>query len=457
MTKLNQLFIRSFVIIVVFITISSSVAVYMWFENIYLKQVETNLSQNIDSLILSAKSSDDFANFVDGFKSKTGVRTTIITDEGVVIAESDKDIDDMDNHKNREEILQLKSSDIGFSIRVSDTTGKKHLYVVKKATIGDREYFVRMAQDIDRIEEKFLTLSLQIVAIFLVSLLIAFFLFFRIGRLIKKETYSIEDMLNRLLEKRSIDEEKESKIYEFYTISYLLSRVGKKLKTRQKQKSKQAAKLKLANLQKDDIISALSHEFKNPIAIIKGYCETLQKDEVNKEIESRFLSKIEKNANKMNDMLDRLRLSLKLEDGKYALNFEKTDMKALIEDIIGEFASSHGDREILFEGSSVHMEIDRLLFSIALGNIIENALKYSEGKIEIELKEESLSIKDSGIGLEKSDIKKVTQKFYRVSQNSWNNSLGLGLNITYNVIKLHNFKLEIDSEKNVGSTFKILF
>jgi signal transduction histidine kinase len=132
-------------------------------------------------------------------------------------------------------------------------------------------------------------------------------------------------------------------------------------------------------------------------------------------------------------------------------------MKALIEDIIGEFASSHGDREILFEGSSVHMEIDRLLFSIALGNIIENALKYSEGKIEIELKEESLSIKDSGIGLEKSDIKKVTQKFYRVSQNSWNNSLGLGLNITYNVIKLHNFKLEIDSEKNVGSTFKILF
>ena len=66
-------------------------------------------------------------------------------------------------------------------------------------------------------------------------------------------------------------------------------------------------------------------------------------------------------------------------------------------------------------------------------------------------------ISDSGIGINPHDLEKITKKFYRVSQNEWNNSLGLGLSIVSNILKLHHFELEIQSEENSGSVFTIKF
>ena len=98
-------------------------------------------------------------------------------------------------------------------------------------------------------------------------------------------------------------------------ITKLLNKVAIKLSNKEKQKAKQNAKLKISNKQKDEIISAISHEFKNPIAIISGYTETILNDEeMPQAIKIRFLKKIYSNANKMSSIVDKLRLTLKLEE-----------------------------------------------------------------------------------------------------------------------------------------------
>jgi len=89
--------------------------------------------------------------------------------------------------------------------------------------------------------------------------------------------------------------------------------------------------------------------------------------------------------------------------------------------------------------------------------LIENAIKYSEDKVEVIVENDSITIKDNGIGIDEKELKNITKKFYRISKNSWDNSLGLGLSIVANILNLHKFKLLIKSQTNEGSEFSIKF
>lgn len=457
MIALNRLFIRTFTIILVFIVLSSSLVTYFWFENIYLSHTKANLSQNIDALSMGIDLGGDFDTLAKSFKQKSGVRVTFVAQDGEVLAESDKDKREMDNHLGREEIAELQRGDLGWSVRRSDTTQKSYLYVAKKLSIGEDELYLRMGQDIEEIKREFLYLSIKMGAILIVSILLGFAMLFRINKLLEKETDNVLGILRMLLDKKAFEISDYGRLYEFNKINKLLNKIGKKLRFRHELKVKQNTKLIASNKQKSEIISAISHEFKNPIAIIKSYCETLQKEETNQEIRKRFLQKIEKNANKMNEIIDRLRLSMRLEENGLTLNLESINLGELVREISKELEQNFKNRNIKSSGEECIICADRLLLSIAIGNLIENALKYSECDVEVLFSKEGVSVKDRGLGIKEDDVKKITGKFYRVSKNSWNNSLGLGLNIVENIVKLHGFTLHIESKVGEGSIFSIKF
>jgi len=229
-----------------------------------------------------------------------------------------------------------------------------------------------------------------------------------------------------------------------------------KLSKKEKQKAKQTAKLKLSNRQKDEIISAISHEFKNPIAIISGYSETILNDEQIPQImKNKFLTKIHTNANKMSQIIDKLRLTLKLEEGKQELLLIPCSMKKLIENCISDLKDKYKNRDILIVGDDISLKVDETLISMAISNLIENALKYSENEVIVNISGTSICIVDKGIGIEEKELENINQKFYRISNNGWNNSLGLGLFIVQSILNLHNFRLEIKSEIKKGSQFYI--
>jgi len=422
-----------------------------------MEQIEKNLIQNIDTVAMSLHSLEGIEEFATNYAQKTGLRVTVIDLDGVVIADSDKDKELMDNYLNREEIVQLQTSDIGKVVRYLDSTKRKYLNVVKQIQIGDQSVYFRLGDYVEEIEDNFMQLSLKIISVFFISLLIAIYLARMVNKRLKNETDNILEILHNLLDKKQFEVKSYSTIEEFNKIAKLLNEVGGKLKKREKLKNKKNAKLKLANRQKDEIISALSHEFKNPIAIITGYCETLMKNNIDETMKNKFLQKIENSARKMSDIIDKLRLSIKLEDGKQSLKFEAINIKKMSQTISSELIQNYKNREIEVVGDEKVLYVDRVLFSIVLTNLIENALKYSKDKVKIAIYDDHLEVIDKGIGLDEKEIEKITKKFYRVSGNSWNNSLGLGLNIVENIIKLHNFSLQIKSQKGVGSTFLVIF
>lgn len=461
MLKIHQLFLRTYFTIFAGIIITFTLLTYFWAKSLYLHQIEKNLIKNIDTVAIflkDKKSMGNIENIVNTLNEELDLRITIINSDGKVIAESDKELSDISNHANRAEILQAKNEDIGKDARLSVTLNKELLYIAKKVKINEQTYYIRMADYTNKINENFMKLSLDIVYFVVLFLVIIFLASYFITKRIKKETDSILSFLIQLSNKKSSFNLSSNYTYEFDKIAKLLNKVALKLSKKQKQKSRQTAKLKLANRQKDEIISAISHEFKNPIAIISGYSETIINDEKMPEaIKIKFLNKIYTNANKMSQIVDKLRLTLKLEEEKQAIVLTPCSMKKIVENCISDLEDKYKDRKIHILGEDTRIRVDEILISMAILNLLENALKYSEDEIVINILKDSVCIVDKGIGIDESEIKNINQKFYRVSNNGWNNSLGLGLFIVQSILSLHYFSLKVKSEIGKGSEFCIEF
>ncbi|MFV7789482.1 ATP-binding protein [Aliarcobacter lanthieri] len=459
MLKIHQLFLRTYLTIFVAILITVTLITYFWARTLYLNQIEKNLIQNIDTLIVVIENSqniDTIKNIVKDLSEKLSLRISLIDENGFVIAESHKNLDGINNHKSRIEIIEAKNVGIGRDTRKSETLDKELLYVAKITTINDKIFYIRMADYTHKITDNFMKLTLEIFAYITIFLFIAFLSTYFISIKIKKETDLILNFLKELTKKRKPIFLRSNYTFEFYKIAKLLNKVAIKLYKKEKAKAKHTAKLTIANRQKDDIISAISHEFKNPIAIISGYSQTLINDkDMPKDMKLKFLNKIFSNSNKMSQIIDKLRLTLKLQEQKQELILTSNSIKKILENCISDLKVKYKDREVKIIGSDISLKIDETLFSIAISNLIENALKYSSEDILVEISENSIAIIDKGIGISKEDLEKIKKKFYRVSNNEWNNSLGLGLFIVQSIIKLHNFRLEIESQSGIGSKFII--
>lgn len=462
MLKIHQLFLRTYISIFFIILLTLSVVTYFWSKSIYLSQIEKNITQNIDtlSIILKNKNSlENITSIVHDLHEQLNLRITIINENGNVIADSDKEFSLMKNHLNRKEIIEAQNNEIGKDTRKSETIDKNLLYVAKKVTISNDVYYIRIADYINNITDSFLKFAFEIFLFITFFLIISFLATYFISLRIKKETDGILNFLTQLSNNtKSAFQINSNYTYEFNKITKLLNKVAFKLAKREKQKAKQNAKLKLANRQKDEIISALSHEFKNPIAIISGYSETILNDsEMPQAIKMKFLSKIHTNANKMSQIIDKLRLTLKLEEGKQEIQLIACSMKRLVENCVSDLNDKYKNREIIISGEDITLKVDETLISMAISNLIENALKYSEDEVVVNISNNSICIIDRGIGIEEKELANINQKFYRVSNNGWNNSLGLGLFIVKSILLLHNFSLEITSEFKKGSQFCIKY
>ena len=282
MLKIHQLFLRTYLAIFVAILITVTLSTYFWAKNLYLNQVEKNLIQNIDILSVILEDTKDINSIKDIIKDlskKLNLRISIINENGEVVAESHKNIEDIKNHSNRVEIIEARNIGLGKDTRVSETLNKDLIYIAKKVSFNEEIYYLRMADYTNKITDNFKKLTFEIFIYISFFLIIAFISTYFISIKIQRETDSILYFLKEITNKKKPIFLQSNYTFEFYKIAKLLSKVAKKLSKKDEIKAKHTAKLTLANRQKDDIISAISHEFKNPIAIISGYSQTLIEDE----------------------------------------------------------------------------------------------------------------------------------------------------------------------------------
>ena len=295
-----------------------------------------------------------------------------------------------------------------------------------------------------------------ITPILLIALAFLIFIFFiyRGAARMQKELIILNKYLANLEEIDQIDYKAHFFTQEFEEINQNLIGALKKAKKREDIKQRYNAKLKLKNRQRADMISAITHEFRNPIASIMGYSQTLQDDpDIPKPLQEKFLSKIYNNGNKIEALLGRLILWNKFESGEATLHKSSFDMYTLTQEIKLALEEQYKNREILVKGESHIVEADRTLMEVVLKNLIENALKYSKDEVLVEIEENRISVSDKGVGISDQDIDKVTKKFYRSGTHNWDNSMGLGLSIVKTILSLHKSKLDIQSKVDEGATF----
>jgi signal transduction histidine kinase len=456
--KLHDIFFRKFLLLFVTIFLILGMIFYFWIRDICIDETRTDLLHNIDILSLQIDSLHHVNSLAKAIKDKIALRVTIISQEGKVLGESDRDFKTMDNHLNRAEVRMAQSQAYGSIIRYSHTLEKELLYVSKKYTINEQSYYIRMARDIEIVNQKFFYLALKIGLLFLLFMAFAFNIALKISQEVQDETKEILEFLKQLNTQTKALKIESRYSQEFNNITKLLTLISKQRSKKNLKKSKYTAKLKLSNRQKDDIISAISHEFKNPIAVISGYTQTLREDSnLSAKMREKFLAKIASNTNKLTDMIDRLRLSITLEEKKQALHFSPCNLAMLTQEIVEDLSLTYPNREIKIQAQEVNLKVDVTMMGIAISNLVENALKYSKGTISISIDQEKLTVTDTGIGLPPEELEKITEKFYRVSSNSWNNSLGLGLSLVKNIMQMHHFTLEIQSEEGKGSAFRIVY
>ncbi len=457
MLKLHQIYFKKLALIFAVLFVVMGLIVAYWIKNIYILQTKNSLLNDIKLISLDLKNHPNLDNLAVKIKKSLDIRVTFIALSGKVLAESDKDKNSMDNHKFRPEIIQANKKDFGWSIRKSVTLNKDLLYVAKKYKINNQVIYIRLAKEIEKIDNNIENLALKSTFVLLVFFIILFFIIYNTGKRVENEIDKISRFLVDLAKKKKNSYISSNFSLEFSKITKLLSKVAEILAKRDKKKTKAANKLKLANTQKDTIISAISHEFKNPITVINGYSKTLLDDEnINKEIKRKFLQKIYFNGEKLSTLIDRLRLSVKLDGENIKLNKTQFNLYEMILEQKEALVQIYPRRDIVLEGEKdINIKADKVLLGIAVTNLMENALKYSEDSIKVIIFKDKIIVKDNGIGIDEQELKNITKKFYRVSRNSWNNSLGLGLSIVTNILKLHNFKLDIKSHKNEGSEFKI--
>ncbi len=330
------------------------------------------------------------------------------------------------------------------------------IYEASSVKIANKSYIIVVATNLENSYINLKNLFLKLFLIFTVFLILTYLINRTFSKIIGKEIVKINFFLDKISKKDYSFNISNSFIKEIDLIYKKLNQVKVDIIKLDKKLNQKTAKIRLKNTQLEGILSAISHEFKNPVAIIKASSDTLKNDPLmSEEFKNKFIEKIIKNSQKIVNLVDKIKLSFTQKE--IILNINEFNLKEIVKDVKNELLEKYKDRNILISGSDTLIKADKILIKQVILNLSENALKYSNDEIILQINEHSFFVKDRGIGIEEENLNLITKRYFRVSKNNWDNSLGLGLYIVKQILKIHNFNFIIKSEFNKGSTFGFEF
>ena len=209
-----------------------------------------------------------------------------------------------------------------------------------------------------------------------------------------------------------------------------------------------------------EFVANVSHELKTPLTVIKSYSQTLNEMEVDRDTAREFLSVIDSEVDRMTLTVSQLLQISRLEAGPDTAP-EEVDLAKLCGGIADALALEIKAKALtitLSGGGKVICE--RAKAHTILTNIIENAVKYTErGGIEIEIEDNTVTVRDSGIGMTKEDVRHIFERFYRAdkARGRKTGGTGLGLAIAKECADAIGAKITVDSKLNEYTSFTVEF
>jgi signal transduction histidine kinase len=213
---------------------------------------------------------------------------------------------------------------------------------------------------------------------------------------------------------------------------------------------------------RSEFVSAVTHELKTPIATIRAACETLAAGRrVDAEMSREYAQLAVDEAKRLTRLIDNLLAYARITDLTEAYSFEALDVRTLAQQALKEFHSP-----LSAAGFSVDLAMpddlpavraDRPSMVLAIGNLIDNAIRYSSDRRELRISARVMNgsviveVADAGVGIPMEEIPHVTQRFFRGSSATAGGT-GLGLSIAHRIVVDHGGSLSIVSESGVGTT-----
>lgn len=220
---------------------------------------------------------------------------------------------------------------------------------------------------------------------------------------------------------------------------------------------------------KTDLVNNLTHELKTPISTISLACEALTDPGIPKSPQQmdQFIRMIRDENKRLGMLVESVLQSAVVDSGRMRLRMAELDMHALLADVVRNSAIAAENRggrvELRAAAELAHISGDRVHLSNVFYNLIDNAVKYCEREPVIVISTASdaggltISVKDNGIGIPRSEQRKVFERLYRVPTGDRHNVKGFGLGLSYvkAVVEQHKGTIRLESEPGQGSTFNI--
>ncbi|MCG8373046.1 MAG: ATP-binding protein, partial [Balneolales bacterium] len=219
---------------------------------------------------------------------------------------------------------------------------------------------------------------------------------------------------------------------------------------------------------KDNFFTNISHELRTPLTLVLGPLQSLAHDNTDMPRKwKRNLELAQRNGFRLKQLVDQVLDLARLESGKIEINPVKLDVKAKVTIIMASFESMAGNKNIALKTSVPEEEVcagvDPDKFQKILNNLVSNAIKFTpeKGTVEVDVTLNDgfveLSVSDNGIGIQKDRIPHIFDRFHSKEGEITGGGygLGVGLNLTKELVELHGGRITVNSEYGKGSTFLV--
>ena len=215
-----------------------------------------------------------------------------------------------------------------------------------------------------------------------------------------------------------------------------------------------------------EFISNASHELMTPISILQSKIENMFEEEaISDEVKIRLLE-MQRILNRLKSITKTLLLISQIENDQF-LREDSIHISTLLHEVYDEISIRLQDKNITCNIAIAEdwllVNINKFLLYNLFFNLINNAIKYNKegGEIRVNVLKENeqfvVKITDTGIGISTDDLPYIFNRFKKLRQSLQQESFGLGLPIVRSIADFHHIKIEVESEKGVGSTFKLIF
>lgn len=226
--------------------------------------------------------------------------------------------------------------------------------------------------------------------------------------------------------------------------------------------------LKIREEYRREFLGNVSHEMKTPLFTVQGYIATLLDGAMNdKNLRKKYLERAEKGVERLIYIIRDLDMITKLETGGLNIEYTQFDIVELIQSVFDllEMRAAKRNISLTFDmqyAQPIWVSADREKIQQVVTNLLMNSIKYGRENGTTEVSVENLTtakvivrVTDNGEGIQKQNIPRIFERFYRVDKSGsrTEGGSGLGLSIVKHIIEAHNEKIYVESQFGVGSEF----